>query len=610
MGRVTVASSPSAQRAPDDGTRPTSTGSRVRGPRRLPWPVRPLAALVAGLLLSVAFPPHDLWLLAPVAVAGLALAVRGRRLRAAYGLGFLFGLGFLVPLLAWSRVAGDDGWLILSVLQAALVGLVGPLCALAARLPATPVWIGTAWVVQEAIRDRVPFGGFPWARLAFVQPADGSVAPVTRLAALGGAPLVTFAVALTGGLLAAAAVAFVSAVRARGRGDERAPASSPRSAGPLRLGIPIAVPVLAGLAVLGLGWLVPVPNGSQPDPSGIGPERATVAAVQGNVPRIGLDWMGQRRAVTRNHLLRTQELAAGVRSGQTPAPDLVLWPENSSDLDPFTDSEAAGILSEASRAVGRPLLVGAVLNGPGEGHVRNAGLLWGPDGYLGTMYVKRHPVPFGEYLPGRALLERLVGRFAAELPSDFLPGATPGNLTLDGPGGGYRIGDVICFEVAYDGLVRDVVDGGARLLVVQTNNATFGHSGETYQQMAMSRLRAIEHGRSTVIAATSGRSALITPDGSVVAQSQLYTPDVLVASLPLRSGRTVADRVGPAPEYLLVAAGVLVPVGVTLRRRRSRRAGDRTADAAAAADPVDTAGPRNSGGGPDAGGVGQAGSGV
>ncbi|HSP36263.1 MAG TPA: apolipoprotein N-acyltransferase [Frankiaceae bacterium] len=559
--------------APQAPQPPARRGRRTQLSRptgRAPRWLRPVAAILAGVLLSVAFPPHDLWLLAPVAVAVLALVVRGIGLRAAYGLAFLFGLGFLVPLLAWSRAAGDDGWLILSVLQALFVALLGPLCTLAARLPATPLWVGTAWVLAEGVRDRLPFGGFPWARLAFIQPADGAVAPVTRLAALGGAPLVTFAVALVGGLLASAVLAVVRARRSA------SPSAGWRRAGLLPVGL-----ALGAVLVLALGWAVPTPSSGETDPTGAGPPNATVAAVQGNVPRIGLDWMGQRRAVTRNHLARTRQLAADVAAGRVPAPDVVVWPENSSDLDPFDDPQAAVMLSDASRAIGRPLLVGAVLQGPGVGHVRNAGLIWGPDGYLGQMYVKRHPVPFGEYLPGRAILQRLVGRFADSLPNDFLPGKTPGLLTLTGPGGEYRIGDVICFEVAYDGIVRDVVDGHARLLVVQTNNATFGRSGETYQQMAMSRLRSIEHGRSTVVVATSGRSALIRPDGTVVAHSGLYTPDALVATLPLRSSTTIADHVGTWPEYALLALAVLGPA-VLLGRRRARRgaaSGDRPAGA-------------------------------
>jgi apolipoprotein N-acyltransferase len=507
-------------------------------------------------VLSVAFPPHDLWLLAVPAVSALALLVEGRRLRAAYGLGVLFGLGFLVPLLTWSRVAGDDGWIVLSVIQALLLGLVGPLGALAWRVRFSPLWIATAWVLQEALRGREPFGGFPWGRLAFVQPADGGVAPVTRLAAIGGAPLVSFAVALAGGLLAAAIRnvlrrrAWTVARTTEARGNA-AVTRIARVAG-------IGGAVLASLAVLAAGWLVPAPVGGEPDPTGAaGGTSATVAAVQGNVPRIGLDWMGQRRAVTRNHLGETEALAGQVAAGTVPAPDLVVWPENSSDLDPFQDPAAAAILSEASEEIGRPILVGAVLRGPGAGHVRNAGLVWGPNGYLGSMYVKRHPVPFGEYLPGRAILERMIGRFASELPDDFLPGRAPGLLPVTGPAGTYRVGDVICFEVAYDGLVRDVADRDARILVVQTNNATFGRTGETYQQLAMSRLRAIEHGRSMVVVATSGVSALITPDGRVVQRSGLYTPDTLVSALPLRSSRTVADRLGPTVEYLLIGLGLL-----------------------------------------------------
>ncbi len=540
--------------------RPSHRARVVRQRESHAW-LRRLAAVVAGLVLSVAFPPHDLWYLAPLAVAALALLVRGCSLRGGYLLGLLFGLGFLVPLLAWSRIAGDDGWLVLSLLQALFVALVGPMCVVAWRLPLSGLWIGTSWVVMEALRGRAPFGGFPWGRLAFVQPAEGGIAPVTRLAALGGAPLVTFAIALAGGLLATAAVAL-----ARRRPRQRATAGV----------VAGAVALLGGIAVLAAGALVPTPTAAQPDPAGAGPETATVAAIQGNVPRMGLDWMGQRRAVTRNHLLRTQELAAAVAAGRTPAPDVVLWPENSSDLDPFADPEAAALLSEASQSIGRPVLVGAVLQGPGAGHVRNAGLLWGPDGYLGQMYVKRHPVPFGEYLPGRPVLQKLVKRFADSLPNDFLPGRSPGLFATPGPGGTYRVGDVICFEVAYDGLVRDVVDGGSRLLVVQTNNATFGRSGETYQQLAMSRLRSIEHGRSSVVVATSGRSALIRPDGTVVAASPLYTPDVLVAQLPMRSSRTIADRLGGSVEYALVGLGLLVPTGLlVLRRRRPTRTGGR-----------------------------------
>ena len=489
---------------------------------------RALAAALAGLVTCAAFPPWGWWPLAFVGVAGLALVVRERRCKAAYGLGLAYALGFLLPLLVWSKVAGVDAWVILTISQSLLLALIGPLSVLAQRRRFSPLWIAGAWMVEEAIRDRVPFGGFPWGRLAFSQ----SDSPLTALAAWGGAPLLSFAVALGGGLL-------VVAVRAT-RGSSAGPRAT------LTAGT-----ALAGLLAITFGpLLIPRPTAAERG-------NAVVAAVQGDVPRTGLDALGQKRAVTRNHVAETERLAAEVKAGKVPAPDLVLWPENSSDLDPFKDATAAQLLDTASAAIGRPILVGAVLDGPGTGHVRNTGLLWGPKGYLGQMYIKRHPVPFAEYLPGRAIIQKIVTRYAHDQPDDFVAGKTAGLFTIQGPKQSYRLGDVICFEVAYDGLVRSVVDKGAQLIVVQTNNASFGRSGETYQQLAMGRIRAVEHGRTVVVAATSGLSAIISPNGSLLERSSLFTPQALVASVPLRTSLTLADRLGGWTELVLVVLGAL-----------------------------------------------------
>ncbi len=503
-----------------------SGGSRGRLARLVPTP-RALAAAVAGLLTCFAFPPWGWWPLSFLGVAAFALVVRGRPAKAAYGLGLAYSLAFLLPLLVWSRVAGIDAWIILTVSQSLILAAIGPLCVLAQRLRWYPLWIAGAWMVEEAVRDRFPFGGFPWGRLAFSQ----SDSPLTALASLGGAPLLTFAVALGGGLLA---LAFRSAWPLRGNA---------------RGWLPAVIALASVLAIVFGGLLIPRPTAAQQG-------TAVVAAVQGSVPRTGLDALGQKRAVTRNHMNETIRLARDVRAGRVPAPDLVFWPENSSDLDPFIDAADAQMLTAAAKAINRPILVGAVLNGPGKGHVRNSGLLWGPDGYLGQDYVKRHPVPFAEYLPGRSIIQKIITRYAHDQPNDFVAGKKAGLFTIAGPHGRYRVGDVICFEVAYDGLVRDVVDKGAQLIVVQTNNASFGRSGETYQQLAMGRIRAVEHGRTVVVAATSGLSAIINPDGSLAARSSLFTPQALVSSVPLRSTLTLADRVGDWPEVVLVAIGV------------------------------------------------------
>ncbi len=209
------------------------------------------------------------------------------------------------------------------------------------------------------------------------------------------------------------------------------------------------------------------------------------------------------------------------------------------------------------------MLVGAVLDGPGD-QVSNSGIVWDPVSGPGERYVKRHPVPFGEYIPYRSLVRRITTKVDL-VPRDFAAGDEPGVLTV----GPVTLGDVICFEVAYDDLVRDVVTGGGRLLVVQTNNATFGRSAETTQQLAMGRLRAVEHGRAVLVSATSGVSAVLAPDGRVVDSAPVFTREVLMAQVPVRDRLTLATRLGALPEAalcLLAALGLLAPAG---RRRRT-----------------------------------------
>jgi apolipoprotein N-acyltransferase len=306
-----------------------------------------------------------------------------------------------------------------------------------------------------------------------------------------------------------------------------------------------------------LAWL-PLPG---PSLTAGGPTR-TVAVIQGNVPRAGLDFNAQRRAVLDNHVQQTLDLAAEVAAGDRPRPDLVLWPENSSDIDPSVNADAGREIDRAARAVGAPILVGAVVDGPGR-FISNTAIVWDPETGPGATYVKRHPVPLGEYVPARSFFRF----FSADVDrvTDQHAGSAVGTLDV----GGARLGDLICFEVVYDGLVGDVVNGGAGMIVVQTNNATFGHTDESAQQLAMSRLRAVEFGRTVAVAATSGISAIVAPDGSVARQSSLFTAAVFVDGIAQRHSTTVAQRVGAGPEWVLTAlgAGALLVAG---RQRRER----------------------------------------
>ncbi|MCF0097444.1 Apolipoprotein N-acyltransferase [Micromonospora sp. MH99] len=568
----------------DESHAPTVISASVAVRRPLPLRVAAPMAVAAGLALLLAFPPYGVWPLAPVGVALLAAAAHRRRLRAGAGVGFLTGVALFAPLLAWTNLhTGYLPWVLLSLLQAGYLALLGVATAWVSPLAdrgrwAWPAVTGLLWVGQEALRDRTPFGGFPWGRLAFTQ--DDS--PLLRLAALGGAPLVTFAVAVVGGLLVTAGWRTWTTLRPTSPTDTDptgvpgdtdptgTPGDTDTTSGPghsepatrpggARRWTPVAVPAVAALALAGAGLLVPLAATGSGAP-------VTVAIVQGNVPRLGLDFNAQRQAVLNNHVDATLELATRVASGAQRQPDLVVWPENSSDIDPLRNPTAGARISQAADAIRAPILVGAVLLGPGPGQVRNAGILWRPDtgADMSQLYTKRHPVPFAEYVPLREIARQVSDKVDL-IRNDFVPGSTPG-VVRAGPA---VLGDVICFEVAYDEVVRDTVTGGAQLLVVQTNNATFDEA-EARQQLAMVRLRAVEHGRPALMASTVGVSGFVAPDGRVSDATGFNTREVVVRQLRLDSGRTLATRLGWWPELALAGLAVAALAGAGVLRRRQR----------------------------------------
>ena len=373
-------------------------------------------------------------------------------------------------------------------------------------------------------------------------------APTAPWTAIGGAPLLSFLLALAGGTLAWLLLA-------------------PGTAGRLRRRL---VPALALAGAVGLalaGGLLPVDQVPAGTPS------ATIAAVQGSVPHArNLPDLLRATTVTADHAAVTERLAGQVRAGSRPAPDLVIWPENSTDLDPRLYPGISATVAAAVRAIGRPVLVGEVLQDP----ERNVGQLWTPGHGAGPLYVKRQLVPFGEYIPFRGLLSHITSLVALQ-PQNFTAGHRAVVFRL----GRIRLGDVICYEVGFDGLVSSEVRAGANLLAVQTNDATFevdGQLGESLQQLAMARIRAVESDRAVVVASTTGVSAVIAPDGTVIARTSTWRPAILDARVPLLHTTTLADRVGAGPEYLItgltVAAFCLALAGWAAAARRRRRPAD------------------------------------
>lgn len=517
---------------------------------------RVLCAAASGLVTAYAFPTHDVWWLAVVGVALLSAAAWGARWRFALLLGFVHGLAFFLPTLSWSGVyVGNLPWIALCTLEAlylaamcAVVSVVqGPL-ARTRWSPFAYAAVPLGWVLQEWARGTTPFGGFPWARLAFSQ-ADSPLAPFARFA---GAPGLTFAVASLGVLLHVTAREASRRVGRRVGRPRPACAAAYRSWG--------AVLVVLGLGPLGLALATTPPTDGRP---------VSVLFVQGNVPKPGLDFNAERRKVLDNHV---QGTLAAAREGR-PAPSLVIWPENSSDIDPLLNLDAKADIRLAVEAIKAPILVGAVLDGPGR-FVSNVSLFYRPGVEAPQKYVKQHPVPFAEYIPYRSFFRRFSSQVDL-VARDFTSGHSPGGFEVPVAGEQpYWVIPTICFEVAYDDLMRDSTmqpGRSASILAVQTNNATFGYTAESEQQFAISRLRAIEHGRSVVHVSTVGVSGFISPDGTPSGMTSLFTPATRFGSPVVRTETTISDRLGSLPEYAAAGATVLLLLlGLWTRHQRAR----------------------------------------
>ena len=492
--------------------------------------VRPAIAIGAGAALILAFQPYDFWVIAILVAGVFTLLVRGQSVRQAALLGLLFGLAFFVPFLPWVGLeVGPIPWLALAVTEALFFVPLGIGVMLVQRLPAWPLLVGAVWIGEEALRARVPYGGFPWGKLAFSQ-VEG---PMLGLAAWGGSVLVSFAVATAGALLAWAVIDRPGAQR--------------------------AAAVAGAAAVVGVGVVVPGAD--------LNGQTATVALIQGSTPGQGLDFNAERRVILENHLAGTHQLAADIEAGTALQPDVVIWPENSSDINPFANPDVLTDISDAVAAVGVPTLIGTIVPTEDQQNVENTSVVWSPDSGPGETYVKRHPMPFGEYIPMRGIAEMIAPDAVRSQPRDFVAGDRVGVLQMNG----FNVGPVICFEVAFDDLPRDAVRAGAQFLAVQTNNAGFGRTPMTEQQLAMAQLRAVEHGRWTVVAALAGVSAVVTPDGSVLERIELFEQDRIIAEIGLSDELTVATQLGDWPEWLL-GLGALVAIAIAWRRRPAHAA--------------------------------------
>lgn len=464
--------------------------------------------MLAGASFALAAPPRGWWALGVLGVTALALALRGRSARQRVVVGLVAGAAYYGPSLAFVTDFSPPGYLVLVLLQCAA------LAAACALLPAAAAgrWSGGWWalpavlVLLEAVQARAPFGGFPLTALALSQ-VDG---PLATAAPLGGPLLVT--------ALAATAGTALAALLLPGR----------------RRRLTTVVAVLAAVGVLSAAGAA-----VRTTPAGT----LDAAVVQGGGPRGIPAVFSDPAEVTQRHLA----LARGIEG----SPGLVLLPENVADVaGPVAGSPLGERLGRLASELGSPVVVGVTERT--RDAFRNAAVLWGPDGALVGRYEKEHRVPFGEYLPARALVERLSDQ-AALVPRDAVPGR--GTALLAAPLAPMAV--VISYEVFFPDRVREGVLAGGRVVLVPTNASSYVTEQVPAIQVATARLRAMETGRALLQAGPTGYSAVILPDGQVLARSVLEQPAVLRERVPLRTGTTPYTATGDVPLIALAALALL-----------------------------------------------------
>lgn len=514
------------------------------------WVALPLAA-AAGPVLDAAHPDRGWWILAVPAVALVLVALHGRRFRSGLLVGLVFGGAFYWPHIEWAAVfLGPLPWTALAAVMALWCAGMGGLIALATSwLP--QVWNGTAgrlllapavvsglWTARESIASVWPYGGFSWGRVAFSQ----SDSPFSTLFAWLGVSGTTFALVF----LAAFAVALT-----------REAVSAPR------LAVSHATAfVLALLTLLNVPAWTSLP-GTDAAPEGA-PSSLRIGAVQGNTKAgyfdppdaFGDNLLGQAEA--------TEPLF-----GEDV--DIVVWPEGASDADPLREGWAAEVWNEVSDRTGAPIVGGTVTArvGPdGEAQYFNTALLW-RDGEAVDFYDKKHPVPFGEYVPDRAFWRQFAPDLIDLIQREYTPGTTDAVLEV-APGA--LAGLAICFDIVDDQLVTEIVEQGGSIVFAVTNNADFGRTDESVQQLAIARIRALETARTVVNISTVGTSAIVLPDGSIAQQLPWYQPGVMVDDVPLRATVTPAVLVGRQLEWLVAVLGLggLIVAGLNRPRTQKR----------------------------------------
>lgn len=497
--------------------------------RTLTMPKRLGLTLIGGSTAYFAYPSFNFWPAILLSLLGLFLSVRNLGFWSALWVGFVGGFSYFTAQIYWiSQYLGPEPLIALAACEALFFALASGITAMLTRVQLHPgplaVAVATVWTGREWVSTHFPYGGFPWSRVSMSQ----SDSPFAHWVSVGSFGLLTFII------LFLVIYTFEKLQTARNKQS-----------------------VIRLLAAWIVALAVPTALASTPIQT-VGSLR--VAGIQGNA-NAGLFANEDPGTILKNHADVTEKLLAANEKF-----DLVVWPENASDLNPDDHPAVAEFFRElVNERLKKPLIIGTITHTEEYAEIYNSSKLFEPGRGEVDQYDKKRPVPFGEYVPDRDFFYAL----SPDLVGMITRGYNFGTRDPIFETASTKVGILICFEEAIDELPREAVSQGALILVAQTNNADFGKSDESVQQLAIARLRAIETGRSLVNVSTVGPSAMIDPHGRIVASTKAYVPEYVVADLPLVQQKTLAMLGGWMFDPATAIATGIIWVWLFVRSRRT-----------------------------------------
>jgi apolipoprotein N-acyltransferase len=502
--------------------------------------------LMSGVLLILSFPnpisvliPHfPFGLLAWIALVPLLLCFEGKTPRDAFCLGWMGGFVGFTGILYWVVIAmhryggipvpiSVTILVVLTLYLSLYVAAFGALlCILRNRTGwSLSVLAPPIWVALEYLRS-ILLTGFPWENLGYSQYLALSLVQIADVTGVYG---VSFLVVLVNGLISSAILQF--------RNTGRTPLKA----------------VLFAILLLGAVLVYGSIRIRQEEQRVSLREPIKIGIAQGNIDQ-GVKWEATyQKQTVETYKTLTQNLARAF-------PDLVIWPETAVPFFFPFDQPFSPVVRDIPRETGVSLLFGSPFYQEEDNRIRylNSAYLLSPDGTIKGRYDKIHLVPFGEYVPLSRFLPFI--RPLVESVGDFASGRkTTGPVVFDMPWG--KFGVLICYEIIFPELNREFIRNGAEFLVTITNDAWFGKTSAPFQHFSMATFRAIENRVFVARAANTGISGIIDSTGKVLAQTEIFSPQLITGDIVLRGPRTLYTRYGDLFAYGCLGWSILLLIG-------------------------------------------------